>query len=454
MRTASQQSFRLKDALLQVFYLAGFLVVAGGFMLHLSQFDLSQAQQPDASSALSQAVLGSIYVIAALIMIRAPIFPQIIVRAWPVFLLPLLALLSALWAPDPMLTLRRALAFSGTIIFGLSLATAFDVRDCLRVVLRALALAVVLSVIWALVFPRYGVHQTTDAVGIAEAGAWRGIFNGKNALGGLIAGPAFAFLLVYGRHAFETWTLRGLALAASLACLLMARSGAGYIVAGILAIMGSFLSLAAAQPIKVRISMLALAAGVALIPVAFGEDLAGMVLELLNRDASLSGRTTIWTYVLQLMEGHWTLGYGYYSGFVLLGAKMDEANPGLNFGSTHSGYLDLLVSFGVVGVCVGVGYLLWLSVIAFGKFMSWKTAIANPAITFSLCVIAFAALNNIVESTILAPNCIVPMLLSISAGMLSRETIIESAASARNQLNDPRIQGQLTKPALGRGVGH
>jgi O-antigen ligase len=298
------------------------------------------------------------------------------------------------------------------------------------------------------------VHQTTDAVGIAEAGAWRGIFNGKNALGGLIAGPAFAFLLIYGRHAFETWTLRGLALAASLACLLMARSGAGYIVAGILAIMGSFLSLAATQPIKVRISMLALAGAVALIPIAFGEDIAGMVLELLNRDASLSGRTTIWTYVLQLMEGHWTLGYGYYSGFVLLGAKMDEANPGLNFGSTHSGYLDLLVSFGVVGVCVGVGYLLWLSVIAFGKFMSWKTAIANPAITFSLCVIAFAALNNIVESTILAPNCIVPMLLSISAGMLSRETIIESAASARNQLNDPRIQGQLTKPALGRGVGH
>ena len=103
-------------------------------------------------------------------------------RAWPVLALPVLAWFSVVWSPDAFLTLRRGFALLGTVFLGLSLATTFDFRQALAILIRSLALAMALSLVWVVLFPKYGVHQATDFVEPIHAGKWRGIFAHKNFL--------------------------------------------------------------------------------------------------------------------------------------------------------------------------------------------------------------------------------------------------------------------------------
>src|SRR5262245_28675147 len=106
---------------LYLFYITGFVVVGGGFVLLTAVTDVRVAQEPGAGSLVSQGLLAFFYCIGGLLLARNRHAAAILSKAWPVLLLPLLAIVSVAWSPEPMLSLRRALAFAGTTIFGLSL---------------------------------------------------------------------------------------------------------------------------------------------------------------------------------------------------------------------------------------------------------------------------------------------------------------------------------------------
>ena len=59
--------------------------------------------------------------------------------------------------------------------------------------------------------------------------------------------------------------------------------------------------------------------------------------------------------LLPLLKGHWILGYGYFSGLLSLSQSLGETSI-----NSHSGYMDVLVSLGLVGLSVAIGFLLWL----------------------------------------------------------------------------------------------
>src|SRR5262249_24104347 len=146
------------------FFAVGLLLAMGAFTPQLAGVDPRIARQLDEGSLISQGVLGTIYLVATIILLRNRIALPMLARAWPIFLLPILAIVSATWSPDPSLTLRRGFALVGTILFALSLASVFDFQSCLRLFIQVLVIAVVLSIFWALVFPASGIHQVTDAV--------------------------------------------------------------------------------------------------------------------------------------------------------------------------------------------------------------------------------------------------------------------------------------------------
>ena len=72
-------------------------------------------------------------------------------------------------------------------------------------------------------------------------------------------------------------------------------------------------------------------------------------------------------------------------------------------GNTHSGYLDVLVSLGLVGLSVAIGFLLWLGTRSIRLLLLGPSYLGRLR-AFPICVFVYAVLHNFVESSLLAGN--------------------------------------------------
>lgn len=398
-----------------LFFLIGFVILIGAFTLQIAGVDPRVTRQFSEGSLMSQMIMGFIYLGSVLFFAQTSQSLATIVRSWPIFLFPILALVSALWAPEPELTVRRSIALFGTSLFGLALGSTYTFGDSLSVAIRALVLALILSMLWVVVFPQTGIHQPTDAVEPIHAGKWRGVFAHKNALGA-VAGFTFGVVLLYGGSVFSSTLHRLAAIAVTAACLIFAGSGTGFATALDVALIGWLMRLVAAAPFNLRLSLLLVFASTVALLGFFANSLEAIALEALGKDPDLTGRTLYWSYVLPFMSDHWLLGYGYFSGFLSIGATI-AAITGLDFGSTHNGYLDILVSFGLVGLIACTLYLGWLLLRSTELILSSRGGAEK---TFPICVVFHTVQFNVVESGFLAGNSLWPLLMALAATMLVR----------------------------------
>lgn len=134
--------------------------------------------------------------------------------------------------------------------------------------------------------------------------------------------------------------------------------------------------------------------------------LAGLV----GKDATLSGRTVVWSYVLRALDGRWLHGFGFaafwddpgnQAGYITYSGRDWVA-------SSHSTFVDTLVWLGVVGlallvtaVAAGLGRLWWFAVSRGGWEATWWCGMG-----------AFALIENLAESMWLLQSTFWMLLLS------------------------------------------
>jgi O-antigen ligase len=401
----------------------------GGFNLQLSGIDLtvdSRVALQGSGSIISQAILSTFYLFGIAMLLRTDVGIRMLIRAWPMFLLPAFAIVSIIWSNWPSLTLRRACALMGTLLFGLALTATLSLRPCLRLLIRVLTLSLILSAVWVVLFPSYALHHATDAIQAVHAGKWRGIFAHKNFLGGQVASLALVLLVLYGKCAFDNLFIRLAAIALAVICLVKSDSSSGYAIAFVTITLGIAISVVALMPMSARLSSLAIVLGGVLLLGIFADDLVNLAVAMLGKDPDLTGRTQYWNYLLSLMDHHWTLGYGYFAGFIKISGTLATTIHQEGFGSTHNGYLDIVVSLGIVGLVIGLGYLLWL-IVGSLKFVLWGRSELGIYRTFPVCVVAYVLQHNVTESSIMAGNTIVPLMMGIATGVLVREGLIARA---------------------------
>ena len=166
----------------------------------------------------------------------------------------------------------------------------------------------------------------------------------------------------------------------------------------------------------------------------FGNDIFNFALQALDKDPDLTGRTEIWGTWLPFLKGHWIVGYGYFSGLLWLG-KWGETSVG----TLHSGYLDVLVSLGLVGLSVAIGFLLWLATRSIRLLLLGPSYLGHLR-AFPICVFVYAVLHNFVESSLLGGNTIMPLILAVTTGMLARLEIDLVRARVKPHTLDLRHQ--------------
>jgi O-antigen ligase len=308
--------------------------------------------------------------------------------------LVLLAVLSTAWSVDPATTLRRSFALFGTTLFGLYLAARYDVRGLLELLATALGIAALLSVVFAIALPAYGLDT-----GVYSSN-WRGVYAQKNNLGEIMVVGTIAFLLVWRTAERRRWVaLGGAGLCTALVLLSGSKTALGVLFL-LLALAGLFRALrwSYTVAIPVLIGIIFLAGAGALWFLANAEG----ILTSLGKDATLTGRTPMWAAIVDMIARKPWLGYG-YSAF--WGGADSAAAPvfrviGWVTPHAHNGYLDILLQLGVLGL------LVFLAGLAVASYHAVKELRATPTADglWAPLFLTFMILYNITETTLLQQN--------------------------------------------------
>ena len=300
-----------------------------------------------ADSALVRTLYLPAYAIGIFLM---ALTPWSVVRglARQPFLLLLLAIVavSVTWSVSPDQTMRRLFALYFTTLGGVIIAARHSWARLAEVIAGCFAVLAVISLFVCLFVPSVG--RMTDIF----PGAWRGLWDEKNGFGGNMAlGAALcaAAALLNVRRAPLWWSAAALCvvlvlMSTSKTSLLSVGLGAGAIALIWTVRRGPAAGVAATWVAVVGLAVVA----------AFAFVASDVLFGLLGKDATLTGRTKIWTAVLrQINERPWQ-GYGY-------AATWDNESPwgplawivhdsGFRPHHAHNSWLEQWLALGLPGL--------------------------------------------------------------------------------------------------------
>jgi|ERR1039458_516154 exopolysaccharide production protein ExoQ len=333
-----------------------------------------------------------------------------------------LALISGMWAADPLFTFRKALILTATTAFGIYFGTRFRRDEQINLLCYALGSAAVMSLVVILFLPQYGIDHNY------HSGNWRGVFEEKNVLGKVTVLAALVFCMSSRRSLKHKGIL--VAWLGVFGTLIVFSGSKTAAVAGAVLL---FLAVAYGM-LRYRVTLLVPFLAVSVLMCTFlivtVTGYQGTLLAKLGRDPTLSGRSLLWDSVLVAIGKRPVLGYGFnsfWNGMAGPSATVVEAVEWVT-PHAHNGFLDLCLDLGVVGLLMfSVGFVLRArTAIMEYRFSGRRTAM------WPLVYLSFIVIYNITESSLLHANGLYWVLYTAA---LVRE-------SSLSGVQDRRMQGQ------------
>lgn len=306
-----------------------------------------------------------------------------------------LVLLSFFWSEIPSRTLSRSFSFTGSTLLGVYFATRYTLKQQLQLLGWTFGLIVGLSLVYALLLPKYGI------MGGVHAGAWRGIYTHKNNFGKMmtLSSVVFTLLLISGQKQRFLFSL-GLGLSVML-LLLSTSKGA------LVNVMAMWSAIAVCRLFRLQYHLLVISLGS--IAIAAGgaslwlvDNLESIVVDVLGKDLTLTGRTDLWMSVLEMIKQRPWLGYGYqafWDGLNGPSAVVWRAEA-WKVPDAHNGFLDLLLQLGIVGMAV---FLVGYFANAMGSIARLRSMTGSEFI-WPVPFLIFMILSNLPETSLMRAN--------------------------------------------------
>ncbi len=321
---------------------------------------------------------------------------------------------SVTWAIEPDVALRRVL-FTTIVTLGVTYSLNMLRPSTVMSILFAWFAAILLLDWLAIPLLAQAVHQPGE-LDKALVGNWRGIHSHKNEAGAFCALAALMFIDKAWRG--RSFIIAPVLAALSLAFLVMTSSKTSGGLVFVAAMAGVVFDLAYRNPTLRAVALGALAAGLLVAVVAFG-DQAPALLAVFEDPASLTGRVQIWPVLLNYAVDHPFLGSGYGS-FWAIGDASPVYESGAQWLTTishaHNGYLDLLVQTGLVGLALAV---LGLVIRPMRRLASQPL---NPQVSRWLLgsMLAFCWLHDLLETSLFDRANIVWVTMLVAFNLIER----------------------------------
>ncbi len=346
---------------------------------------------------------------------RATTLP-ILIKCWPLMLLPVWAVLTSPFAVVPTTALRSAIQMILTMQVCILLVVWMRPRAIVLTVLAATGICGVLSLF----------------ITSFQEGGYTGIFDHKNMLGAKMLLLWAAALCV----ALDQWMrLTTRAIAISLAFLafylILASNSATALVLALLIVttLGSLSFLAGDGP-KTSVDRAAIGlilTGTVGILAAFTVMInetspVALALEALGKSSTLTGRTDLWDYARDVIRerpylGHGDGGFWRYEENELVQQIFAEfhKSPSQIF-SFHNSFFEIGVSFGLIGLGLTIFTLFW-AVVRLTRQMVHR---GGMPFLFFPTVAVVELVRSYVESELMRPFVLAHMLIWIGAVYVSR----------------------------------
>jgi exopolysaccharide production protein ExoQ len=248
-----------------------------------------------------------------------------------------LTLISLLWSVAPGVTFTQGTAYLFVVIGAIGIVEGSDGDELMDLVMLICGLSAVASIVQFFIFP--------------EPGDFRGIFSQKNVLGQVMAGGVLA--------ALHCARIRG---GFRYTCVIALCTIVAFMSKSLTSILAIFVLLwldmlgrlyLKRKSYRIIVSCSAI---VSVLIVIFFVINADLIFELLGKDSSLTGRTMIWSYVIDKIAEKPILGWGFSAFWWFVGpVPLREGENWVTFfilSNAHNGMLEFLLELGVVGTAL------------------------------------------------------------------------------------------------------
>jgi len=291
---------------------------------------------------------------------------------------------SIFWSVDYSVSMRRAVALLMTTLLGLFLAARYDWSGLVQRLGFAFAFTAILTVFVVLLMPDRGIHHEI------HVGAWRGAWTEKNYLGSQMTRGLVVMLCAFAMRPDRGWFWLPLAALCFLLVLLSTSKTA--LLACLLAIgIFMFVRLYRRYPFLRLILVYSLFA-VIIGFLALMATIPDVMLGLIGKDATLTGRTDIWDALFRSVKEKPLLGYGYGVYWLDPLGPSYYVRLSLQWGvpSAHNGWIETWLSVGVIGVGLFALLYAWTFILAVmrlrrgGTETYWALMMTLTFLVFSL----------------------------------------------------------------------
>ena len=336
-------------------------------------------------------------------------------KNWLLSLFIGLAFISLIWSVSPVASLFRALELLFTTLLGVYISIRYNLRGLLNILFWFGTMVVLFCYTFALRYPGIGTMLNDPYYG-----AWNGIFWHRNQMGSIVALLNSVFLIrmiLEIRDHKNIAFLDGIFYLLSLFLIALSRSATAYILLLGLNFLIVLVTVWLALKSRLRPLHYYLGAGVLVLCFILAFVNINLILGLVNRDTSLTGRVPMWMYLIKnfISQRPW-LGYGFGAMWTIESFRVQIQHavgwlyPVL---IGDNGYLDILLHLGIVGLII---FILILARMCFqtGKFAFHHLTIEG---FFPFIVIIYALVANISFSLFLETESFVWLLMVISLFM-------------------------------------
>jgi O-antigen ligase len=308
--------------------------------------------------------------------------------------------LSVVTSWEPSLSARRLAFTLVTIgIAGMVMLVPKNVRHFSDVLATVVLFVLLLCYLGVLFAPALSIHQSTDFLEPELAGNWRGVFGHKNE-----ASAAMVLFIFIGLFAGR---VRGAAIGAAiivpaLTFLLFTQSKTSIAMLPLVLSISWLMTRVRRPVLGIAIALLGvLIFNILSVGSIYSESIRNL-LDMILPDATFTGRTEVWEFVLQHVRERPITGFGFATFWgtpeVVYGMGGYEvwANTA---GHAHNGYLDLALTIGIPGAVLVTLWLVVLPLVDF--YRAPRNSSAGPLEMLFLRVSLFAAYGSCFESMLL-----------------------------------------------------
>lgn len=324
-----------------------------------------------------------------------------------------ISFLSLFWSINPEYTLYSSVFLASNYIFAFLLVRRFDFEYIIEIISISFVILIFFSFVISIVWPAMGVEQET-----MFGGAWSGVFYFKNHLGRYMALAVIIFYvrILAGGRLFPNLIYSFLAIA------LIIKSGSGTGLVLLFAIICGGGILETTRRHGVIVSSFVVLMGGLFIAGATGLLSEGLLLELLGKDPTLTGRTNVWSAAMYYAAESLFVGHGYSAFFSELSPSREYFGYLSNWTEVphaHNGFLQLMLDVGLLGAAVAsCAYLVTVFRFVLKNDIKW------PNRAFLFLALIYITLVNVSEPAIFKFNdlsSVIFFIMFFNASNIARE---------------------------------